>query len=271
MSVALHNTATVWPVEDLGRALEPLLAGITIEVMADVDSTNSELMRRIRQGQHPPLLLVAERQSAGRGRQGRTWLSHTDPHGQPQAHASLTFSLGLPLQRSDLSGLSLAVGLALAEALHPEIGLKWPNDLWWKGRKLGGILIETANQGSNRFVVIGAGLNLIPPPGSDLRNPAVGLQQLFPDLDAPTLLTRLVLPLVQALVHFEAGGFAPMQAAFSKRDVLVGKPLDCSDGRSGTGAGVDARGALLLHTAHGLETVVSDEVSVRPVPHHAPP
>ena len=256
MSVALHNTTTVWPVEDLGRALEPLLAGITIEVMADVDSTNSELMRRIRQGQHAPLLLVAERQSAGRGRQGRTWLSHTDPHGQPQAHASLTFSLGLPLQRSDLSGLSLTVGLALAEALHPEIG---------------GILIETANQGSNRFVVIGAGLNLIPPPGSDLRNPAAGLQQLFPDLDAPTLLTRLVLPLVQALVHFEAGGFAPMQAAFSKRDVLVGKPLDCSDGRSGTGAGVDARGALLLHTAHGLETVVSDEVSVRPVPHHAPP
>ncbi|NBW24456.1 MAG: biotin--[acetyl-CoA-carboxylase] ligase [Betaproteobacteria bacterium] len=271
MSGLPHSNAVAWPVEDLQRALEPLLAGITMEVMAEVDSTNSELMRRIRQGQHAPLLLVAERQSAGRGRQGRSWLSHTDPQGQPHAHASLTFSLGLPLQRNDLSGLSLAVGVALADALHPAIGLKWPNDLWWDGRKLGGILIETANQGAHRFVVIGAGLNLSPPPGNDLRNPAAGLQQLLPDLDAPALLTHVVRPLVQALVRFEAGGFAPVQAAFAKRDVLLGKPLDCSDGRSGTGAGVDARGALLLHTAHGLETVVSDEVSVRPFPHHALP
>ena len=267
MSGVLHNNAAAWPVEDLQRTLEPLLAGITIEVMAEVDSTNSELMRRIRQGQRAPQLLIAERQSAGRGRQGRTWLSHTDPQGQPHVHASLTFSLSLPLQRSDLSGLSLAVGLALAEALHPAIGLKWPNDLWWEGRKLGGILIETANQGPHRFAVIGVGLNLIQPMDCDLRNPAAGLHALIPGLNAHTLLARVALPLVRALVQFDAAGFAPVQAAFSKRDILLGKPLDCSDGRTGTGAGVDARGALLLHTAHGIETVVSDEVSVRPAPH----
>ena len=173
MSGVLYNNAAAWPVEDLQRTLEPLLAGITIEVMAEVDSTNSELMRRIRQGQRAPQLLIAERQSAGRGRQGRTWLSHTDPQGQPHVHASLTFSLSLPLQRSDLSGLSLAVGLALAEALHPAIGLKWPNDLWWEGRKLGGILIETANHGPHRFAVIGVGLNLIQPMDCDLRSPAL--------------------------------------------------------------------------------------------------
>lgn len=261
-----RNETPSWPVAALQRELEPMLAGLSVDVMAEVDSTNSELMRRIRQGQRAPLLLVAERQSAGRGRQGRTWLSHTDPAGQPQPQASLTFSLGLALQRNDLSGLSLAVGLALAEALHPDVGLKWPNDLWWEGQKLGGILIETANQGPERFAVIGVGLNLTQPQGSDLRNPAAGLQQLLPGLDAATLLACVALPLVRALVHFEASGFAPFQASFTSRDALRGKALVCGDGRSGTGAGVDTRGALLLHTAHGLEAVISDEVSVRPAP-----
>ena len=255
-----------WPVAALQRQLEPLLAGLSVEVMAEVDSTNSELMRRIRQGQHAPLLLVAQRQSAGRGRQGRTWLSHTDPDGQPHPQASLTFSVGLTLQRSDLSGLSLALGLALAEALHPDVGLKWPNDLWWEGQKLGGILIETANQGPQRFAVIGVGLNLTQPQATDLRNPAAGLQQLLPGLDAATLLARVASPLVRALVNFEASGFAPLQAAFNRRDILRGKALVCGDGRIGTGAGVDTRGALLLHTAQGLEAVLSDEVSVRPAP-----
>ena len=268
MSGVLHHNAAAWPVEDLQRALEPLVAGLTVEVMAEVDSTNSELMRRIRQGQHAPLLLVAQRQSAGRGRQGRAWLSHTNPDGQPHAQASLTFSLSLPLQRKDLSGLSLAVGLALAEALHPDIGLKWPNDLWWEGKKLGGILIETANQGAARFAVVGVGLNLTQPPGSDLRNPAAGLQRLFPGLEAAALLTRVAAPLVRALMSFEQAGFEPAHAAFSRRDILQGKALICSDGRSGTGAGVDLRGALLLHTVRGVETVLSDEVSVRPDPHN---
>jgi BirA family biotin operon repressor/biotin-[acetyl-CoA-carboxylase] ligase len=271
MSGVLHYNVPAWPVEHLQRALEPLLSAITVEVVAEVDSTNSELMRRMRQGQRAPVLLVAERQSAGRGRQGRTWLSHTDPHGQAHAQASLTFSLGLVLQRSDLSGLSLAVGLALAEALHPDIGLKWPNDLWWEGQKVGGILIETANQGPARCVVIGVGLNLTQPPASDLRNPAAGLQHLFPGLDAATLLARVAPPLVRALADFEGSGFAPVHAAFSSRDILQGKALICSDGRSGVGAGVDLSGALLLHTARGVETVLSDEVSVRPDPHNPLP
>jgi len=265
-----RNDVPPWPVAALQRELEPLLAGLNVEVLAEVDSTNSELMRRIRQGQHSPVLLVAERQSAGRGRQGRTWLSHTHADGQPHPQASLTFSLSLPLNRSDLSGLSLAVGLALAEALHPDIGLKWPNDLWWEGKKLGGILIEVANQGPRRLGVIGVGLNLTQPSASNLRNPAAGLQQLLPGLDAATLLAGTVPSLVRALVYFEAQGFAPLQTAFCKRDTLRDKMLVCSDGRNGTGAGVDTRGALLLHTAHGLEAVLSDEVSVRPTPTTAP-
>jgi BirA family biotin operon repressor/biotin-[acetyl-CoA-carboxylase] ligase len=233
-------------------------------VLAEVDSTNSELMRRARQGNTAPMLLVAERQSAGRGRMGRTWHSHVDTHGQLHAPASLTFSVGLALHRRDLSGLSLAVGLALAQAIHPDIGLKWPNDLWWQGRKLGGILIETASLGPQRYCVIGVGLNILAPPGGDLRNPAAGLSELIPELGAAQLLVRVLAPLVQALLRFENQGFAPLQQAYSDRDVLRGQSLVCSDGRSGTGAGVDVRGALLLHTAHAVEAVISDEVSVRP-------
>lgn len=266
MSPLTNGGSPSWPVAAVVAELEPLMPGLVVEVMPEVDSTNSELMRRMRQGQRAPLLLVAERQSAGRGRQGRFWLSHTDPQGKPNAHASLTFSLSLVLQRSDLSGLSLAVGLAVADALHPAIGLKWPNDLWWEGQKLGGILIETAIQGAQRTVVIGIGLNLAHPPASDLRNPATGLHQLLPDVGAAELLARVALPLAQAVVSFDGRGFGPSQAAFLARDVLRGKPLICSDGRIGTGHGVDARGALLLHTATGLETVLSDEVSVRPAP-----
>ena len=122
-----------------------------IESLPEVDSTNSELMRRARAGQTHPLLLIAERQTAGRGRLGRQW------HGQ--AGDSLMFSMGLTLNPANWSGLSLAVGLSLVNSLDPGqrhgLGLKWPNDLWLmpaggrgaEGRKLGGLLIETVPAG----------------------------------------------------------------------------------------------------------------------------
>jgi BirA family biotin operon repressor/biotin-[acetyl-CoA-carboxylase] ligase len=133
-----------WPVEDLWERLEPQLPGLSVEVLAEVDSTNTRLLERARQGDTAACLLVAERQHAGRGRQGRAW--------QSAPGASLTFSLGLPLSPQRWGGLSLAVGVALAEALHPLLRIKWPNDLWTlddhgaPAGKLGGILIETQGQ-----------------------------------------------------------------------------------------------------------------------------
>eukprot|EP01137_Pigoraptor_chileana_P035569 Opistho-2@1824 len=96
--VALH-----WPSEDIWQAVYPLLPDFTVEVLPEVDSTNSELMRRVRAGQTAPVLLVAERQTAGRGRLGRQWLSDGGTAG-----AALTFSVALPLAPPDWSGLSLA-------------------------------------------------------------------------------------------------------------------------------------------------------------------
>lgn len=258
-----------WSAEAIWEQVQPLLPGFTVEILPQIDSTNTELMRRARAGQLEPTLLVAERQTAGRGRLGRDWQS--DAQGDSQdGLAALTFSLGLVLQPADWSGLSLAVGLTVVDSLHPALQLKWPNDVWLQDRKLAGILIETTSVGDVRFCVIGIGINLLARDSAGLRTPAAALQELLPQADAPTTLQTLTLPLVQAVQRFEREGFAAMRESFHARDLLYGRAVVCTDGTTGTARGVDAGGALLVHTADGLQKISSAEVSVRPVPGAAP-
>jgi BirA family biotin operon repressor/biotin-[acetyl-CoA-carboxylase] ligase len=251
-----------WPSESIWEAVVPTLPGFTIEVLPQIDSTNTELMRRAKAGQLDPILLVAETQTAGRGRLGREWHSDaTDQNAQP-----LMFSLGLPLSPTSWSGLSLAVGVSIAQSLHPDLRLKWPNDVWLNDRKLGGILIETASFGDVRYVVIGAGLNIGPRDALGLSTPPSWLQELRPGSDAPSALQMIILPLVQTLQRFEAQGFAPFQTEFNTRDALIGRTITLSDGMNGIARGVDASGALLVQTAVGVQKITSSEVSVRPAP-----
>lgn len=292
-----------WPLEAIWEAVASGLPGFTAEVLPSIDSSNTELMRRFRgspsgsgspaaEPRPEPTLLVAEQQIAGRGRLGRSWLS--------QRGDSLTFSLGLPLQPADWSGLSLVVGISLAESMEPDssagkadntvhrIGLKWPNDLWLVGNnsershkgaqhysKLAGILVETASWEGLRYVVIGVGINIraLSLPAAATTNsalaastsmPAAGLQQLLPDMDAAQTLLRVVPPLVQAVQAFEQFGFAPFQARFARLDVLSGRAVALSDGTVGTACGVGENGALLVHTPAGMKEITSSEVSVRP-------
>ena len=280
----------------------PVWPGFTAEVLPELDSTNSELMRRARSAsgaKNPlcdPVLLVAEHQTAGRGRLGRTWMSGP-------AATDLTFSLGFPWrlgagQDAPLSGLSLLVGLAVARSLHPGIRLKWPNDLWWNARKLGGILIETtslAQEASALYVVVGVGLNISPRSSEGLHTPAACLQELMdrdnvprngePALNAADALQRVVPELVQAIEQFRAQGFAPFVDEFLARDALAGLEVTVRAGapaRALTGAqtsasmsqdmgellcglacGVNAEGALLIKTPQGLQEVRSSEVTLR--------
>jgi BirA family biotin operon repressor/biotin-[acetyl-CoA-carboxylase] ligase len=248
--------------EAIWQAVAPLLAGFTVEILPEIDSTNSELMRRARAGRTEPVLLVAQRQTAGRGRLGRDWASSPGD--------SLTFSLGLSLAPVDWSGLSLAVGVALAETLHPRVRIKWPNDLWLDGRKLAGILIETAaasgpNQGP-RYTVVGVGINIAAPPAHGLSVQPCGLTEALPGATADDVLTRVALPLVESVKAFEAFGFSPFRARFDARDVLRDRAVRLSDGTSGTAHGTTESGGLLVHTAAGMVTVTSAEVSVRPAP-----
>lgn len=269
-----------WPAEALWQAIDPILPGFTVEVLPQIDSTSSELMRRARAGLAAPTLLVAEEQTAGHGRMGRGWRS--------SGQASLTFSLGLALNPADWQGLSLAAGLAVAESLHEGIALKWPNDLWQQGRKLGGILIETTALpggadagGAGRYVVIGIGLNIAPaqqvlqalthePDAPDAPDaPAVSgvppawLQSLLPGITAPAALERVALPLVRAVQAFAHVGFAPFEARFAARDALAGLAVRLSDGTQGQAEGVDATGALRVRTAAGVQRITSGEISVR--------
>ena len=238
-------------VSSLQQQMEPLLPGLSVEVLPRCESTNTLLLQRARGQDAQPCLLVAEEQTSGRGRLGRVW------HAQPGA--SLTFSLALPLAPRDWSGLSLAVGVAVAEALDPHtpprIGLKWPNDLWLadgSDRKLGGILIETVSNDSRRIAVIGIGLNIAP----QAQWPqAAYLQEIGVPGDAPLVLQRIALPLLQALQAFE-------------RDVLRGRTITstATEVPDGTALGVDAQGALRVRRGEVEHRLASGEVSVRPRP-----
>jgi BirA family biotin operon repressor/biotin-[acetyl-CoA-carboxylase] ligase len=255
------SIAACWPSEAIWEAVAPDLPGFTVEVLPQIDSTNSELMRRARAGRMEPVLLVAEQQSAGRGRVGRDW--HSDSGTSKANSSSLTFSLGLPLAPLDWSGLSLAVGVSVVQSLHPDLRLKWPNDVWWHDRKLAGILIETASLGDFRYAVVGVGLNIREPEATGLSTAPAWLRELLPGIDAPLALLRIAAPLVRAIKAFEGHGFAPIHPRFDERDALAGVSVTLSDGTIGTALGVDAVGALQVQTALGLKKITSAEVSVR--------
>jgi BirA family transcriptional regulator, biotin operon repressor / biotin---[acetyl-CoA-carboxylase] ligase len=257
------SAETIW--QAVMALQQPALAGFSIEILPEIDSTNTELMRRARAGRTEPTLLVAEQQTAGRGRLGRNWAS--------AAGDSLTFSLGLLLQQQAWDGLSLAVGTSVAGSLHPSIQLKWPNDLWIDDRKLAGILIETAQAAGHagRYAVIGIGINIAPRPSEGLSTAPAALRELLPSVSAAQALKSLVAPLLRDVLLFEREGFAAFASRFAVRDALRGRmvTLQGSAGMvAGNGVvaqGVDGKGALLVHTAAGVRAISSAEVSVRPV------
>jgi BirA family biotin operon repressor/biotin-[acetyl-CoA-carboxylase] ligase len=283
-----------WGAEALWEQLTPQLPGLSVEVVARIASTNSALLERARIVTPPgdegdlaqvrrsvessafgrraadlqPCLLVAEHQTHGRGRQGRLW--------QAAPGASLTFSLALPLSPRDWSGLSLAVGVSLAEALDPCEGaaprlmVKWPNDLWLmdgdSGRKLGGILIETVAAGSRRLAVIGVGINVLPMSPGDAATGFACVQEIDPEATAPQVLARVAKPLVEGLRRFERDGFGAFAEAFARRDLLRGRRVRTThpDVPEGCAEGLGEDGALLVRTPDGaLCPITGGEVSVR--------
>jgi BirA family biotin operon repressor/biotin-[acetyl-CoA-carboxylase] ligase len=249
-----------------------------IEHVAETGSTNSDLLARVHAAEaeqaaaFAPSLLVADRQTAGRGRHGRHW------HGA--AGASLTFSLAWPFARADLSGLSLAVGVALADALEPppanRIGLKWPNDLWLldaasdvsssPGRKLAGVLIETAPFASGRIAVIGVGINIAAQTVADAASGVAALVEIDATATPAAALQRVAPALIAAMHHFDSAGFAAFADRFAARDLLCGRQVvsDTEGGAiDGVASGVGDDGALLLDRPGGRVQVTSGEWRLR--------
>ena len=233
-----------------------------------LDSTSSECLRRA-DALPDRSFVFADWQDAGRGRRGRAWLS--PPAANLQCSSLQRFAGGY----AALSGLSLAVGVAAARALEDYgaqgVGLKWPNDLVHGDAKLGGILIELGGEFMGPcHAVIGIGINLRMPQAmrDALDRPCTDLQTLTGEA-APSrnaLAAALIARLVEAMDVFAESGFAAFADAWRTRDALAGRPVRVEGARGiieGTAAGVDARGALRVRSAAGVECLDSAEVTVR--------
>jgi BirA family biotin operon repressor/biotin-[acetyl-CoA-carboxylase] ligase len=239
--------------------------GVAVEVVPETGSTNADLLARAPQ-LAAPLLLVAEHQTAGRGRAGRSWLSSSG--------GSLTFSLAWHFAGGPqrLAGLPLAVGVALAETLGRlgvQVQLKWPNDVLKDGNKLAGILIETqAGVGGGTWAVIGIGLNLVMPEHLEREiGRTVADAAWLARMDRDALMAALLDGLVAVLREFDQGGFAPFCARWNLRHAWQGETVRIIDRgevlHEGLAAGVDDGGRLLLDTAGGRVTIVAGDVSLR--------
>jgi len=241
-------------------------AGVAVEVVQETGSTNSDLLARA-ETLTAPLLRVALHQTAGRGRAGRSFLT--------AAGGALTFSLAWqfdgPLQR--LSGLPLAVGVALADALKAldvPVQLKWPNDLLKDGAKLAGMLVETrpAPHGGT-LAVIGIGLNLAVPDALEQQiGRSVAAATWLAQMDRDVLMAALLDALAATLRDFAGAGFAPFCARWNSHHAHAGRDVTIVDNgvvlHTGVAAGVDDSGALLLDTAAGRVVVHAGDVSLRP-------
>lgn len=254
----------------LQARLAPMAGRFDVDALDECDSTSSELLRRAAQGAPAGSVVVADKQRAGRGRRGRSWLS--------SAGAGLTFSLLWRTQQpaSQLGGLSLAVGVAVAQVLESlgaeNVVLKWPNDVLLKQgesfAKLAGILIELSSERRGTQVCIGIGLNVLPPEG-DFPQAVAGLSQAMPSLpERHDLLAALLIGLQRHLDRFAVDGFAGVKTAWLTRHAWQDKPVQLlADGeqvRCGRCCGVDDDGALLLDCGQGPERILAGDLSLRP-------
>ncbi|NLR76326.1 biotin--[acetyl-CoA-carboxylase] ligase [Leeia aquatica] len=239
-----------------------------LEVLSVTDSTNSQLLSRAAQAVHG-LCLTAEFQTAGRGRRGRSW--------QAALGGSLAFSVlwRFPGGISQLSGLSLAVGVAVVRVLH-RLGLqaaqlKWPNDILVDGHKLAGILIETQGDALGPIqAVVGIGLNVRLPDNlqQQIDQRTTDLAAHLPHLPSRNALLALLLDELQAVsAQFVDAGFAAFREEWQHYHVWQGQPVQVcyhdDHCLAGVAMGVDAAGALLLHDGVTVRPVAAGEVSLR--------
>lgn len=261
----MHNMNAPLSPENIAALYRPAAQFIHIQVVAETGSTNADLLAQI-DALPAATLLIAEKQTAGRGRAGRVW------HAAPGA--TLTFSLAWKFNRpaQELVGLPLAVGVALVHALDGfdvTARLKWPNDLLKDGKKLGGTLIETAvgKHDGCMWAVIGIGLNLAMPAelATQIDRPVADAPELA-KLDRNVLMAALLSSLAETLTVFEEQGFKAFMKRWNALHAYAGEPVVIQDRdrvlHEGTAVGVDASGCLLLDTASGRVAVMAGDVSL---------
>jgi BirA family transcriptional regulator, biotin operon repressor / biotin---[acetyl-CoA-carboxylase] ligase len=256
--------------EAIESALGTSRASFRLEIVDCVDSTNTRLLERAANGADSGWVLAAEWQTRGRGRRGRNWLS-------PLA-GGLTFSLLWRFFEGPgfLSGLSLAVGLALVRALERMgangVLVKWPNDVLCKGRKLAGVLIELAGEAQGpSTAVIGVGMNvrLADTIKAAIDQPTIDLVSVCGhEIDRNHLLAASLIELREVLGEFAREGFAPFAEEWNRRHAYAGASVTLllADGAhlSGKVEGAEQDGSLVLATTAGTRRFYGGEISLRP-------
>ena len=241
----------------------------SLHVAQQVDSTNRVAAELARDGVVRGCVVLAEQQSAGRGRRGRPWVS---PFAR-NIYCSMVWEFDSGV--AALEGLSLAVGVGVVRALRAsgveDALLKWPNDVLYGGRKLAGILLEMAGDVSGRCqVVVGVGVNvamaslpagaMIDQPWTDV-NTAAGRP-----ISRNALASNLVAHLLQLLNEFEVGGFERFRDDWALLDCARGRAVTVHIGDQlvhGIAAGVDEAGALAVDTDFGRQWFHGGEISLR--------
>ena len=236
-------------------------------VLNVIDSTNQYIKN------HQPELAngfvcLAEAQTAGRGRQGRAWVS---PYGA-SLYLSMHWAFALGYQA--LNGLSLVIGVAVVEALKKagisEAKVKWPNDIYVHGEKLAGILIEVEGQmGAACQCVIGVGINVaLPESVTQIDQPYTDVQTIMQhEIDRNKFAAFLIDELLLTMETFEKSGLEPFIETWQAADVYANKPIKLIIGQKtieGIGRGINNAGALLIETQEGLRAYQGGEISVRP-------
>ena len=245
-----------------------------LEVFVELESTNRHLLGRPAPAPGRMALCIAEYQTAGRGRRGRGW---TAPLG---AGLCLSVAWQFPETPPQLSALSLAIGVVARRVLDQtagvQIALKWPNDLIWHTRKLGGVLVELiAEAQAGCHVVVGLGINVSMSPEllarvSDWPSGATDLYQATNGAtpSRTTLTAALVRALGEMFLSYQRDGFGPFHSEWCDADYLEGKLIsldEVSGSMRGTASGIEPDGALLLEAADGSRRrIISGDISVRP-------
>lgn len=242
---------------------------ISLTVLDEVDSTNTEVVRQISSGVTGVPVAIADCQVMGRGRRGRPWAS---PGGENlYLSAGLTFHGGF----SVLDGLSLMLGVSVAETLErfgvPGVYLKWPNDLFLPDGKLGGILVELQGELQEGFVrvIAGIGINVHMSQAGQIDQPWSSLAKARPEHEwsRNTIASALIESLLESATVFADKGFSAFRDRWQARDLFAGQPLLARNGEiNGTGCGIDAEGNYLVRTEAGVVAVRAGEISLRIVP-----
>jgi BirA family transcriptional regulator, biotin operon repressor / biotin---[acetyl-CoA-carboxylase] ligase len=243
--------------------------GWRIDYFDEVGSTQRVAAELAEQGVAQGAVVIAERQTSGRGRMGRQW------HSPPGVNLYATIILRPTCPLSKVPRLSLVAGVAAAEALETAapglVALKWPNDVWLNERKSGGIISEAVTDASHglQCVLIGIGLNLnlaardIPP---ELRGKATSvLIATGYSCDRIAIASALLQKLGSRYMETERSGFAPIRLLWERYSALTGRLVTAVDGASrisGTVTGIDEEGALLLQTAQGPTRILTGDVSI---------